>query len=157
AIKYDLDLDDKGFSSKLSKASDEVKGFSGQLKAAEGASMAFAGALVGIGTAVVGALGMGLKVAGELETLEIALTTVTGSTEDAREAMEKIKQTAIESPFFETSTLAQFVQVMAAAGQEIDEAVASGIGFGDVVAAFGKGNFELMRMGNTLSQVIGKG
>lgn len=157
SIAYDLDLDDKQFVSKMDEASGKVKRFGLDLKGAEQASKLFAGGLLAIGTAAVGAIGVGIKTAGELETMQTALETVTGSSDKAAAAMVKIKQTAKDSPFFETATLASFVQLMAASGQEIETAVASGIKFGDVAAAFGKGNAEMTRMGNTLSQVMGKG
>lgn len=124
---------------------------------ASDASRAFAGGLAGLGASLGAGLLVGLRTAGQYENLTVALETVTGSSEQARRAMDKIRKTAQESPFFETGTLASFVQLMAASGQKIDDAVNSGIKFGDVTAAFGKGNFELGRMGNTLSQVIGKG
>lgn len=155
------DTIDKSLSDSAKKASKEFKGFgdivASSMDKARSSSMLFAGGLLAIGTSLVGAAGIGLKTAGEFETLTTALETVTGSSDLAVAAMEKIKQTAKESPFFEVSTLAQFTQLMAASGQAIDEAVASGIRFGDVAAAFGKGNTEVTRMGNTLSQVIGKG
>lgn len=154
---YDLDLSAKKFNDGMKKAQGDLKGFLGSLKNAEAGSKKFAGVLAGLSAGVVGLVGGGLKIAGELETLEVALKTVTGSSDEARRAMNKIKQTAIDSPFFETRTLAQFTQLMAASGQEIDNAVQSAIRFGDVAAAFGKSNAEMTRMGNTLSQVIGKG
>lgn len=127
------------------------------MKNAEDASKQFATGFLGISTAIVGSLGIGVKTAAEFETLTTALETVTGSSDLAAKAMETIKKVAKDSPFFEVGTLAEFTQKMVAAGQSIDGAVASGIGFGDVAAAFGKGNVELERMGNTLTQVIGKG
>ncbi len=127
------------------------------LKNAEGASRGFAGGLLAIGAATAALGAVGLNYAGQLESMQIALETVTGSSKDAARAMDTIKRVAAESPFFETHTLASFVQLMAASGQAIDEAVSSALGFGDVAAAFGKGNAEMTRMGNTLSQVIGKG
>lgn len=129
----------------------------GALKNAEKGSKMFAGSLAVVGTTLGVNAVAGLKYAGEMERLTTAMKTVTGSMEEAEKAMAIIRQTAKESPFFETATLAQFVQLMAAAGQNIDDAVGAGLAFGDVMAAFGKGNAELSRMGNTLSQVMGKG
>lgn len=124
---------------------------------AEKGSKMFGTALLAVGTAITGAATVGINYAGEMENLSIAMQTVTGSVEEADEAMRIIKKTALDSPFFETDTLARFVQLMIASGEETMNAVNAGIRFGDVAAAFGKGNTELSRMGNTLSQVIGKG
>jgi tape measure domain-containing protein len=152
-LEYILKLKDE--------ASKDLQKFSGNfdkaLSDAEKTSKLFGGALLAITASVVGATTVGVKYAGELESLTLALQTVTGSVEEADQAMKIIKKTAQDSPFFETSTLAQFVQLMIAAGQETMDAVDAGILFGDVMAAFGKGNAELGRLGNTISQVIGKG
>lgn len=172
SVVWNLDVDTGKLSAGLVSAKQRVREFADDsqsrfskmassiqtsMKNAEGASQAFLGSLALVKVGITGAVGLGLKVAGELETMQVALETVTGSSEQAAKAMETIKQTAKDSPFFETKTLAEFTQLMAASGQSIDEAVASGIRFGDVAAAFGKGNYEMSRMGNTLSQVIGKG
>lgn len=124
---------------------------------AKGASALFIGGLAAAGAAVAGLTLVGANYAGQMESLEAALTTVAGSAEAAHSAMATIVQTAKDSPFFDTATLAQFVQTMTAAGLKINDAVKSGLKFGDVMAAFGKGNAELTRLGNTLSQVMGKG
>lgn len=176
-IVWDLDVDDKKFTAKLSSASKGAKEFSNNLdRETKGASKALDGAgnsadVVSNKLTKLAKIAGGLFVldrfvdfgkkilntAAQFETLEVALTTVTGSSIDAARAMEKIQKVAKESPFFETSTLAEFTQIMAATGKTIDEAIDSAIQFGDVAAAFGKGNQEMGRMGNTLSQVIGKG
>lgn len=136
-----------GFSSHLSGLGDSIASFGKQ-------AAVFTG-VVAAGVGVVGKIG--LNTAAEFERLETAFQTVTGSSEEAKRAMETVKKAAKESPFFEVTPLANFVQLMAASGQKIDTAVNSGLRFGDVAAAFGKGNYEMSRMGNTLSQVIGKG
>lgn len=152
-LEYILRLKDEA-SKEAEKA---AKSISRSLEKAQRGSQLFAGALSAVSGAIVAAGAVGVNYAGELESLTIAMSTVTGSIEEAEEAMKVIKRTAQESPFFETTTLARFVQLMAAAGQETKTAVDTGIAFGDVMAAFGKGNAELSRMGNTISQVIGKG
>ncbi len=172
SIVWNLDVNKQKFSAGISSAKTEVGKFTddaekkfqsmstsvtGSLNKAEQASKIFATGLLTVGTSIGAAVGLGIKTAAEFETLTTALQTVTGSSEQAAEAMKTIKQVAKDSPFFEVGTLAQFTQLMAASGQSIDEAVASGIKFGDVAAAFGKSNAEMSRMGNTLSQVIGKG
>ena len=149
-VEKTADFGEKRFSSM-------AKSMTNSMKLAENGSKMFATGLLAVGASLGSVLGLGLKTAGEFETLQTALETVTGSSDLASKAMETIKKTAKDSPFFEVGTLAQFVQLMAASGQKIDDAIASGIKFGDVTAAFGKGNFEMARMGNTLSQVIGKG
>lgn len=156
-IYYDLTIDDKGFVQAVQRADQSINGLEKKFGSAVKASQMFAVGLGVVAGGVLAGIGAGVKYAGQLENLEIALQTVTGSAEDADRAMKIIKRTAQESPFFETDTLARFVQVMAASGQSIDNAVESGLRFGDVAAAFGKGNAEMTRMGNTLSQVIGKG
>lgn len=178
SVIWNLDVDDAKFYSGMSKAQSEAKktgtslesvgnaakkGFKDGADSAEDfgknlSSLAAKVAAVWASFKVVkDFVGVGIKTAAEFETLTTALTTVTGSSDAATKAMARIKQVAKDSPFFETATLAQFTQKMAAAGQSIDDAVTSGIRFGDVAAAFGKGNMEVERMGNTLTQVIGKG
>lgn len=159
----------------VAKVTADISGFQDSLKKAEKATDGLRGNIGKIGDSIAdfgkkaavitGAVATGIGAltvkaigtASEFERLETALTTVTGSAEKAEAAMLTIKKAAKDSPFFETSSLAEFVQLMAASGQTIDGAVASGLRFGDVAAAFGKGNTEMTRMGNTLSQVMGKG
>ena len=155
-IHYALDLDDSQFRKKAQGLGGHLKELSGNFDVV-GSSIKRMIAPLLTGAAVTGFVAGGMRMAGQLENLQIALETVTGSSEDAAKAMDIVKKTAKESPFFETETLARFVQLMAASGQNIDDAVKSALGFGDVAAAFGKGNEEMTRMGNTLSQVIGKG
>jgi tape measure domain-containing protein len=159
----------------VAKVTADISGFQDSLKKAEKATDGLRGNIGKIGDSIAdfgkkaavitGAVATGIGAltvkaigtAAEFERLETALTTVTGSAEKAEAAMATIKKAAKDSPFFETSSLAEFVQLMAASGQTIDDAVSSGLKFGDVAAAFGKGNAEMTRMGNTLSQVMGKG
>lgn len=156
-IKADL----TDFNNGMNEAKNKANGFASHLQGV-GDSIAGFGKQAAIFTGVIaggiGALSLkGIKTAAEYERLETAFQTVTGSADDAAKAMATVKKAAKDSPFFEVTPLANFVQLMAASGQKIDTAVESGLKFGDVAAAFGKGNGEMTRMGNTLSQVMGKG
>ena len=79
------------------------------LRQAEDASKKFGAGLAVVGAAAVGLGAMGINQAAKLESLQIALETVTGSTEDAAKAMATIRRVAAESPFFETETLSQVI------------------------------------------------
>ena len=148
-VEKTADFGEKRFSSM-------AKSMTNSMKLAENGSKMFATGLLAVGASLGSVLGLGLKTAGEFETLQTALETVTGSSDLASKAMETIKKTAKDSPFFEVGTLAQFVQLMAASGQKIDDAIASGIKFGDVTAAFGKGNFEYKDTLSEYSLSVGK-
>lgn len=158
SIVAKVEADISNFQDSMRKAENTANDFGGRMTKV---SKTIGAGMIGVGTAMAGAMIVagkkGVETAAEFERLQIALETVTGSSEKAASAMNTIKRTAQESPFFETASLAEFVQLMAASGQEIDQAVKSGLKFGDVAAAFGKGNAEMTRMGNTLSQVMGKG
>lgn len=161
SIVAKVTADISGFQDSMKKAESATEGMRKKLGAVSDGIADFgrsAAILTGVVATSVGAIGLkAISTAGEFERLETALTTVTGSAEKADAAMATIKKAAKDSPFFETTPLAEFVQLMAASGQTIDDAVKSGLKFGDVAAAFGKGNAEMSRMGNTLSQVMGKG
>lgn len=168
SITWVLDIDDNKFNTGVKKASAEAHNLSNNIESvgskirssfdnAAVGSMAFAGGLVAAGTAIGGAVLKGLSYTAQIENITTAFETITGSSASAKKAIERIRDVAKESPFFDTSTLARTVQGYAAAGQGIDQAIKSGILFGDVTAAFGKGSDEMTRMGNTLTQVMGKG
>jgi tape measure domain-containing protein len=157
SLHYSLNLNTSSFDKALSGAKRSMQSLRNSFEVSAEASQRLATGLAATAAAISGVMFAGVKYSSELESLTVSLETVFGSTEKANEAMKQIKKTAQDSPFFDVKTLSQFVQVMGASGQAMEDAVKSGLRFGDVAAAFGKGNVELTRMGNTLSQVIGKG
>ncbi len=152
-LKIASTFDDKG----TKEAESKLGNLEGVAKGVGSAATKLTGGLLALGAATAGLSIVGANYTGDLESMTIALTTFTKDTKKAEQAMAVIKKTAQDSPFFDTRTLAEFTQRMAGAGQEINKAVSSALRFGDVAAAFGRGNEELNRMGNTIAQVIGKG
>lgn len=99
---------------------------------------------------------MGVKAAAEFETLGVAFNTLLGSEKEAVKLLADIQKAAATTPF-EVSSLAKVTQAFLGVGLSADKALETSLQFGDVLAAFGKGDVELQRVSNTISQVFGKG
>lgn len=93
----------------------------------------------------------------QIEQYQVALTTLTGSAEEANRIMEQIKQDAAKTPF-DVAGLTQANQLLISAGVGADDARDDILALGNAISATGGGNEELSRMAVNLQQIknVGK-
>lgn len=99
----------------------------------------------------------GINYNAQLEQYQVALTTLTGSSEEAQKVMKQIKEDAAKTPF-DVAGLTQANQLLISTGLSADESRETILALGDAVSATGGGNEELSRMAVNLQQVknVGK-
>lgn len=93
----------------------------------------------------------------QMETYQMGLETLLGSSEQAIKTMEQIKEDARTTPF-DVSGLTQANRLLISAGVNAEEARDTILALGDAVAASGGGDNELKRMAQNLQQIknVGK-
>jgi tape measure domain-containing protein len=116
-------------------------------------------------TALAGAMGGGsvlggglfaVKLAGEFEMIEKAMTQMTGSAETAKQILSDIDRLAAKSPF-DITGLQQNARLLLALGVSADRIVPTMKALADATAAMG-GNTELLdRMSLAFGQMLSKG
>lgn len=118
---------------------------------------AFAGAAAAVGGFAVGLAKAGVEYNAQMETYQMAFTTLLGSAEEARAAMAQIQTDAASTPF-DVAGLTQANQLLVGAGASAEEARNVIMALGDAVSATGGGNDELLRMAANLQQIknVGK-
>jgi hypothetical protein len=88
----------------------------------------------------------------QMETYQMGLETLLGSSEQAIKTMEQIKEDARTTPF-DVSGLTQANRLLISAGVNAEEARDTILALGDAVAASGGGDNELKRMAQNLQQI----
>jgi len=113
--------------------------------------------LVAVGAAGIAGLGWGVKIAADLQTAEIGLTTLLGSAEEARSTVERLKIEAARTPF-ELPGLTKATQLLTAVTKDGDKSIDILLDVGEGLAAMGKGQSELDRIIVNLQQIgaVGK-
>lgn len=108
-------------------------------------------------TATIGAgVTYGIKYNAQMEKYETALTTLTGSAEDASKIMEQIKEDAKSTPF-DVEGLTQANQLLISTGLSAEDSRKTILALGDAISATGGGNDELSRMAVNLQQIKNTG
>lgn len=107
-------------------------------------------------TAVAGFLGYGLKIAADLQTAEIGLTTLLGSADKARETVDRLKKEAARTPF-ELPGLTQATQLLTSVTKDGNKSIDILLDIGEALTAMGKGQAELDRIVVNLQQVASIG
>lgn len=98
------------------------------------------------------AITMGVQFNAQVEQYKIALTTLTGSAEEANKIIEQVKQDALKTPF-NVAELIKANQLMLSTGLNADDTRNIVLALGDAISATGGGNEELSRMIINLQQV----
>ena len=98
------------------------------------------------------AITMGVQFNAQVEQYKIALTTLTGSAEEANKIIEQVKQDAVKTPF-DVAELIKANQLMLSTGLNADNTRNMVLALGDAISATGGGNEELSRMIINLQQV----
>lgn len=153
AIIAELSLDSSKFHKGISGAMSSSNGLVGTLMSlGKTAGIAAAGLVAGAATAAGAMITQGIKGAAAVEQQEVAFTTLLGSAEAAKSAIEGIKQDAIATPF-QLPGLIQGNQMLIAAGVSAERARKDFLGLGNAVAAVGGSDVELTRMASNLQQI----
>jgi len=119
-------------------------------------SQAIAVGLLGAGVAL-GGLGIkAIETFGKVEQSTIAFTTLLGSQAKATALVKQIQEDAAATPF-EFQGLIDMNQRLIGAGMSAEVARTTILGLGDALSASGSGSAEMLRIGNTIGQVYGKG
>lgn len=140
-------------SDQLSRADGETSKWSRSLSLVKTAGLAAATAISG---ALIGMVGYGVKIASELETAEVGLTTLLGSSEEARKTVARLKIEAARTPF-ELPGLTQATQLLTSVTKSGDKSIDILLNVGEALAAMGKGQPELDRIIINLQQIASVG
>lgn len=111
------------------------------------------GKVMTVATVAATAFGVqGLKMAADVETATVGLTTLLGSAKAAGETIALVKKVAVETPF-EVKGLAQATQLLSSVTHNGPASVKILSDIGEGLVAMGKGNEELDRIIINLQQV----
>lgn len=152
SIHYDLDLDDKSFNSGVDRVEGRLQGLSGAFQNAEKGSKMFAVGLAAVGAAGAAAIGFGVKMAADIETMTQGFVTLLGSTEKANAAIAMIKKDAATTPF-ELPGLINANQLLTSVTKDADRSEKFLLNIGKALTAMGKGQPELDRIIVNLQQI----
>ncbi len=105
---------------------------------------------------IAGLLGTGIKYNAQMEQYQVALTTLTGSADEANKIIEQIKKDASATPF-DVAGLVQANQLLISTGLSGEDSRETILALGDAVSATGGGNDELSRLAVNLQQIKNTG
>ena len=147
SLTYDTKLDTKGFESGLNKIS------------ATGVAIGnlMADVIKRVAQTISEVSKMGVEYNAQIETYQTALTTLTGSAEEANKIIEQVKKDAASTPF-EVASLVKGNQLLISAGLSAEQARDDILALGNAISATGGGEEELSRMVVNLQQIknVGK-
>lgn len=144
-----------GLRKNLDHTSKEVERVSSGFGSLAKTMVGVAAAYVSVGRAY-DALSLGIKVAADLQTAEIGLTTLLGSADQAEETVKRLKVEAARTPF-ELPGLAQATQLLASVTKDGNKSIDILLDIGEGLAAMGKGQAELDRIIVNLQQIAATG
>ncbi len=108
--------------------------------------------MAGFSAAAAGVIATGVAYNAQMQKYETAITTLTGSAEEAESIMNQIKQDASTTPF-DVSGLTSATQLLLSTGLSAEEARGTILALGDAISATGGGDAELSRMAVNLQQI----
>ncbi len=121
SLKFDTEIDEKGFSSGISKLGSLAKG---------GLSVA-AKSIAGVTAALGAGVAAGIKYNASIESYQTSFEVMTGSADKAADVIERLKQVGASTPF-ELPDLADTTQLLMNYGFTADEAMDSMMMLGDI-------------------------
>ena len=147
SLTYDTKLNTDGLQNGLNKISSSTVAIGNLM----------ADAFKQVASAMGEVVKQGVTYNAQIEQYQVALTTLTGSAEEANRIMEQIKQDAAKTPF-DVAGLTRANQLLISAGVKADDAREDIIALGNAISATGGGNEELSRMAVNLQQIknVGK-
>ena len=147
SLTYDTKLDTKGFESGLNKISSTGVAIGNLM----------ADVIKQVAQTISEVTKMGVEYNAQIETYQTALTTLTGSAEEANKIIEQVKKDAASTPF-EVASLVKGNQLLISAGLRAEQARDDILALGNAISATGGGEEELSRMVINLQQIknVGK-
>ena len=147
SLTYDTKLDTKGFESGLNKISSTGVAIGNLM----------ADVIKQVAQTISEVAKMGVEYNAQIETYQTALTTLTGSAEEANKIIEQVKKDAASTPF-EVASLVKGNQLLISAGLSAEQARDDILALGNAISATGGGEEELSRMVINLQQIknVGK-
>ena len=135
SLTYDTKLDTKGFESGLNKIS------------ATGVAIGnlMADVIRQVAQTISEVAKMGVEYNAQIETYQTALTTLTGSAEEANKIIEQVKKDAASTPF-EVASLVKGNQLLISASLRAKKARDDKLALGNAISATGGREEELSRM-----------
>lgn len=151
-LKIIIDAQDrtKGALGSVNRQLGETSTVAGRLGSALKTTAAVAASALGAAAFSIGTVG--LQTAAQLETAEVGLTTLLGSTEKAAKAIDRIKKEAVRTPF-SIPGLSMATQLLSSVTKDGDRSIDIIMDIGEALAAMGKGQAELDRIIVNLQQI----
>ena len=149
-------------SRELRKVAGELDGVSKSTKTASNSFAGMAKTLVGVAAAYLSvrkaydAVSLGVRIAADMQTAEVGLTTLLGSSEQAAETIKRLKIEAARTPF-ELPGLTQATQLLTSVTKDGNKSIDILLDVGEALAAMGKGQAELDRIIVNLQQIAAVG
>lgn len=155
SLTYITNLNIENLEAGLKTADKKAKGLGGTLQVALGNLMANLTQMAVSGLKQIASASITYNA--QIEKYQTALTTLTGSAEQANKIIEQIKTDAAKTPF-DVQGLVQANQLLISAGINSDDAREDILALGNAISATGGGNEELARMAVNLQQIknVGK-
>lgn len=155
SLNYDTKMDTKGIEKGLNDVDKKSGKFGASLQVAIGNIIADLARIATDGLKEIAKAGVEYNA--QIEKYQTALTTLTGSADEANKIIEQIKKDAAATPF-DVNGLVQANQLLISAGISGDRAREDIIALGNAISATGGGNNELSRMAVNLQQIknVGK-
>lgn len=155
SLTYVTNLNIENLEAGLKTADKKAKGLGGTLQVALGNLLANLTQMAVSGLKQIASAS--IQYNAQIEKYQTALTTLTGSAEQANKIIEQIKTDAAKTPF-DVQGLVQANQLLISAGINSDTAREDILALGNAISATGGGNEELSRMAVNLQQIknVGK-
>lgn len=148
-LKDAASADLKKFQTQVSLSEKETNRWDGAIQTAKRS-------LIALGAASAGFIGYGVKIAADLQTAEVGLTTLLGSADKAAATLARLKIEAARTPF-ELPGLTQATQLLTSVTKDGDRSIDILLDVGEALAAMGKGQAELDRIIVNLQQIAATG
>lgn len=167
-VRVKVSADTSEFNRKIDHVNGKLRGLGANAKTVGGSmSGAFGGIAAAVGgvTAALGAATValagfaafrGIRVNADIENANIALTTLTGSAEMAKDMIEDLRNIGAESPF-NFNGLQKAAKFLLAMGIESKKVIPYIRNIGDAVAAVGGGSDAIERVSLAIAQISAKG
>lgn len=146
SLKFDTEIDEKGFSEGLEDLNDKAKKSSEEIGSslgkaggkferlgglAKGGLAVLSSAIAGVSAALGAGVAAGLKYNASIESYQTSFEVMTGSAEKAAEVVERLKKIGADTPF-ELPELADTTQLLMNYGFTADEAMGKMMMLGDI-------------------------
>ena len=149
----------------MSRGATAVDSFGSKVKGSLRVLTSWQAAITGVGA--LGALGIGVKLAADFEQAEVAMSTMLGSTGEAKKVLKDLTDFAASTPF-EFPELQQATTKLLAFGESSESVIpalrrigdiAAGVGqpVGEIAEVYGKARVQGRLFAEDINQLVGRG